>query len=83
MILCGGGVAISGAEAALAEFAETLGAPVATSVSGRGAIPDSHKLCLGVVGSNGGVSETRDVVVERPCICSFEVLNKYRAVRVI
>ena len=62
VIVCGGGVAISGAQAELAALAGMLGAPVATSISGRGAMADSHPLCLGVVGSNGGVPETRAVI---------------------
>jgi acetolactate synthase-1/2/3 large subunit len=62
VFICGGGVVISGAEAELAELAERLGAPVATTISGRGAIADEHPLALGVVGSNGGTPETRAVV---------------------
>ena len=62
LIICGAGVTISGAEAEMAALAEMLDAPVATTISGRNAIRDSHPLCLGVVGSNGGVPETRAVV---------------------
>ena len=62
VIVCGGGVLVSGAEAELVAFAERLSAPVATSVSGRGAIADDHLLALGVVGSNGGTPETRAVL---------------------
>jgi acetolactate synthase-1/2/3 large subunit len=62
LFICGGGVLIAGAEAELAELAERLSAPVATTVSGRGAIADEHPLALGVVGSNGGTPETRAVV---------------------
>ena len=59
VIVCGGGVMIAGAEDDLRRLSETLKAPVATSISGRGTLPDTHPLSIGVVGSNGGVPETR------------------------
>lgn len=62
LIICGGGVVISGAEAELAELAELLGAPVATSISGQGSIAEDHRLSVGVIGSNGGTPETRGIV---------------------
>jgi len=62
LFICGGGVLSSGAEAELARLAERLSAPVATTISGRGSIPDEHPLAVGVVGSNGGTIETRQVV---------------------
>jgi len=61
-IVCGGGVVISGAEGELIELAERLSAPVATTISGKGTIPDDHPLAVGVVGSNGGTPETRAIV---------------------
>ncbi|KPK08844.1 MAG: acetolactate synthase [Betaproteobacteria bacterium SG8_39] len=60
--ICGGGVVIAGAEAALARLAERLSMPVATTVSGQGSIGDDHPLAVGVVGSNGGTPETRAIV---------------------
>lgn len=62
IFICGGGVVISGAEAELQTLAELLDAPVATTVSGQGSISDAHPLAVGVVGSNGGVPETREIV---------------------
>jgi acetolactate synthase-1/2/3 large subunit len=62
LFVCGGGVVIAGAEAELARLAERVGAPVATTISGQGAIGDDHPLALGVVGTNGGTRETRAVV---------------------
>lgn len=62
VFICGGGVLASGAEAELVWLAERLSAPVATTVSGQGAIADAHPLALGVVGANGGTPETRAVV---------------------
>ena len=64
VIVCGGGVVIAGACEILAKLADALNAPVCTTVSGRGALADSHPLMVGVVGTNGGVEATRDVVAQ-------------------
>jgi acetolactate synthase-1/2/3 large subunit len=53
MILAGGGVIIAGAQKELLKLAETLMAPVATSLMGKGAFPESHPLSLGVIGMHG------------------------------
>jgi len=60
--ICGGGPVLAGGEAALERLAVALELPVATTVSGQGAIAETHELALGVVGSNGGVPATRAVV---------------------
>lgn len=62
VIICGGGVVLSGATGALEALATALKAPVCTTVSGKGALADSHPLNGGVVGSNGGVMATREIV---------------------
>nr|WP_256368638.1 MULTISPECIES: thiamine pyrophosphate-binding protein [unclassified Ruegeria] len=62
VFVCGGGPVLSGATAALSRVAKLLDAPVATTVSGQGAIAETDPLALGVVGSNGGVAATRAVV---------------------
>ena len=62
LFICGGGVVLSGAEAELLALAETLGAPVATTISGKGSIDERSASSVGVVGSNGGTPETRAVV---------------------
>jgi acetolactate synthase-1/2/3 large subunit len=62
VVLCGGGVIAAGACEALQQLAERLDAPVCTTVSGKGAIADSHPLAAGVVGSNGGVLATRELI---------------------
>jgi acetolactate synthase-1/2/3 large subunit len=54
VIVAGGGAVISGAWAELTALAEALGAPVGTSICGKGAIAEDHPLSLGVVGDNGG-----------------------------
>ena len=62
LFICGGGVVLSGAEGELLALAETLGAPVATTISGKGSIDERSRSAVGVVGSNGGTPETRAVV---------------------
>ena len=62
LFICGGGVLIARAEEELRGLAERIGAPVAATISGQGSIGDAHPLAVGVVGSNGGVSETREIV---------------------
>ncbi len=47
VIWAGGGVLTAGAESELQQLAELLGAPVVTSLNGRGAIPEDHPLALG------------------------------------
>lgn len=62
VIVCGGGVVIAGACDALDALASLLDAPVCTTVSGQGSLADTHPLNVGVVGANGGISATREVV---------------------
>lgn len=51
IIVAGGGVIMSQAHAELLQLAETLNIPIATSCDGKGIIPESHPLSVGVVGS--------------------------------
>lgn len=53
VIVAGGGVNHSQANAEVIALAERLGAPVVTTISGQGTMPDEHPLALGVVGDNG------------------------------
>jgi len=62
--VCGGGVIISGATAELRALAELLDAPVASTVSGHGVLPDDHPLAVGVVGANGGTDQTREMIAD-------------------
>ncbi len=66
--ICGGGPVIAGASAPLARLARTLELPIATTVSGQGAIAETDPLAVGVVGSNGGVPSTRAVIDEADVI---------------
>ena len=63
VIVCGGGVILAGACAELDALATLLDAAVCTTVSGKGTLADSHPLNAGVVGTNGGVPSTREVVM--------------------
>src|SRR3989441_249698 len=51
VILAGGGVIWSGAEAELVKLAELLQIPVATSLNAKAALPDDHPLNVGVPGT--------------------------------
>ena len=62
LIVCGGGVVIAGAMDALGQLASRLDIPVATSISGQGALAETNRHCLGVVGSNGGTDETWEMM---------------------
>ncbi|MFT4211943.1 MAG: thiamine pyrophosphate-binding protein [Microbacterium sp.] len=52
-IVAGSGVHTSSAAAELRALAERVGAPVATSIHGKGVIADDDPYSLGVVGNNG------------------------------
>ena len=70
LIVAGGGVISAGASAELAALAHRLGAPVVTSVMGRGAIPDTDPLWLGVLPnyrSTQAALERADVVLAVGC----------------
>ncbi len=53
IIIAGNGVRISKAYAELQNLAELIGAPVATTASGKGVFPETHDLALGVFGTFG------------------------------
>ena len=53
VILAGQGAMIAGAEAELMELATKIDCPVTTTLLGKGAFPESHKLSLGMLGMHG------------------------------
>ncbi len=67
VVLAGEGVVRAGAEAALQEFAEALGLPVATTMGGKTGFPGDHPLCLGVTGRYSA-KVANDVVGESDCV---------------
>ena len=56
LIISGGGVHWSEAEAELAKFAETHNVPVVETVAGRTCLPQSHRLHAGTIGVTGCTS---------------------------
>ncbi len=59
LIVAGGGVTYSGANAALAAFARDLGIPVAETQAGKGSIPHTHAQSVGAIGATGGLAANR------------------------
>ena len=53
LIIAGHGVILAGAEDDLLALAEKAGIPVATTLLGIGAIPETHPLCLRMAGMHG------------------------------
>ena len=62
VLVAGAGVIRSEAWPELLALTETLGCPVATSISGKGALPETHPFSLGVIGSNGGLAYRHEIV---------------------
>jgi acetolactate synthase-1/2/3 large subunit len=62
VIVCGGGVVLSGACGELEKLVTMLNAPLCTTISGKGSLADTHPLNTGVIGANGGLESTRDVI---------------------
>ncbi|MEZ5811974.1 MAG: thiamine pyrophosphate-binding protein [Rhizobiaceae bacterium] len=62
VIVAGGGVLLARGEVEFRALVETLDIAAATTISGQGTLAETHLNCVGVVGSNGGVPATRDLV---------------------
>ncbi len=60
LMIAGGGVRVAEASPDLVALAEMLMCPVATSLMGKGCIPEDHPLSIGVMGMHGS-SETNRV----------------------
>ena len=59
LVVAGGGVFYSEAEAALRAFAERTGVPVSVTQAGKSTLPESHPLGLGAVGVTGTLAADR------------------------
>ena len=68
VIVAGGGVRASGAQAELVSLAERLNIPIATSLNGKDSIPATHPLSVGVVGTYSRESANR-IVNEADLVC--------------
>lgn len=68
IILAGGGVHLSGAYDELLTFAEAIGSPVAQTLSGKGAIPCTHPLSVGLFGRWSRIAN--DLIESADCILS-------------
>jgi acetolactate synthase-1/2/3 large subunit len=83
VIVAGGGVRLSSAQAEVVALAEKLNIPVATSVNGKNSIPDNHRLSVGPVGTysvrcaNQVVSEA-DLVIYIGSNTGDQVTNNWR-----
>jgi len=62
VVVAGAGVIRSKAWPELKQLAEMLGCPVATSISGKGALAEIHPYSLGVIGSNGGLAYRHEFI---------------------
>ena len=62
VVICGSAIILSRGEMEFRTFVDSLDIAVATTISGQGSIEETHPNCVGVVGSNGGVPATRELV---------------------
>ncbi|MFQ5879833.1 MAG: thiamine pyrophosphate-binding protein [Dehalococcoidia bacterium] len=86
VIVAGGGAVVSGAWDEVTQLAEMLSIPVATSPSGKGIIPETHPLALGVCGAYSRGCATRvvnmaDLVVFVGAHGGGQVTNNFTAPR--
>ena len=68
MVVAGGGVHYSGAEAALQAFCDATGIPVGEAQAGKGSLPHGHPQLMGAIGSTGttaanALAREADVVI--------------------
>ncbi|QIW24634.1 thiamine pyrophosphate-binding protein [Sulfolobus sp. S-194] len=62
VIICGQGALYSMAWDEVIELAELLGIPVGTTITGKGCMPETHPLSIGVVGGRGGTIFANQII---------------------
>ena len=82
-IVAGAGATASGAGAELLALAETLAAPIATSLGARGIVPTGHALSIGAVGNYAAPPANRivhgaDLVLFVGCHTGDQVTHSWR-----
>ena len=68
VIVCGQGVLLSQAWDEVISIAELFGAFVGTTINGKGSMPETHPLSIGVIGSRGGTTLSNRVLSEADLI---------------
>jgi acetolactate synthase-1/2/3 large subunit len=68
VMIVGGGVMLSHASGEIVKLAERVALPVATTLSGKGALPENHPLSAGVLGSLGGSKVARKLAEDADVI---------------
>jgi acetolactate synthase-1/2/3 large subunit len=61
VILAGHGIVMAGATQQLREFAEIAGIPVTLTLLGKGALPEAHPLCVGMMGMHGNAASNHAI----------------------
>ncbi len=69
VIYCGGGAVQAEAKESIIALAERLGAPVITSIMGKGAVPEDHPLVIGALWSHGNPVD--DLLQRADCMLVF------------
>ncbi len=62
LIMAGGGVISSNAAQLLHDFAKKIDSPVSYTLMGKGCIPESDPLCLGMIGMHGTVASAKALI---------------------